>query len=722
MSDPSVFRSLATCLIPSTASAGRKTIAVPKLAMPLVALLLLGASAPGYAQRDKSAVVQTQPVMHRSVIRPSSTPGDLSQRPGPLRSLTMAQPGLTPVNTGTGMVYTCASNVATATCNYLNTTVASYYNDTFTNANADVYVQYGDTDLGESEQYLNFLTYTQYVTAYGNIPSKSPIQVSAQSALSTYDATPYGSDYVEVTSALGTALGFSGATGITTTEAACTIGTSGCYNVIVTVTNNADTPLYYDNLGGTEPSDAYDFYAVVEHETDESLGTASCIETTDPLTDPCATDTDETGTPSAVDLFRYSSAGNLVLDSSLSTVPGAYFSYNGGTTDGANGIGGTPKVYNTLANGADYADYLPSTPNCATNEAIQDAYGCPGADGGLTILNDGGSEINILTAVGYQVPSTSFCTTANPNPNPNPESFVAVDDFNGDCKSDILWRNSSTGEVDLWLMNGTSISSGTDLGTISTAWSVAGIGDFNGNGRADILWRNTSTGEVDMWLMNGTSITSGADLGTISTAWTIAGVGDFNGDGKADILWRNTSTGEVDIWLMNGTTITSGTDLGAISTAWTIAGIGDFNGDGKADILWRNTSTGETDVWLMNGTSITRGADLGTVSTAWSIAGIGDFNGDGKSDILWRNTSTGELDMWLMNGTTITSGTDLGTISTAWSIDGAGDFNGNGKSDILWRNTTTGEVDIWLMNGASITSGTDLGTISTNWQIAPLSP
>src|SRR6202044_4271731 len=100
-------------------------------------------------------------------------------------------------------------------------------------------------------------------------------------------------------SALVTALGFTGATGITTAAAACTIGTTGCYNVLITVTNDPETPLYYDNLGGSEPSDAYDFYAVVEHETDEALGTSSSIATSNPLTNPCATGTGETGTPSA---------------------------------------------------------------------------------------------------------------------------------------------------------------------------------------------------------------------------------------------------------------------------------------------------------------------------------------------------------------------------------------------------------------------------------------
>jgi hypothetical protein len=245
MRGPSALRSLATCLVPSTASKGRTKIAVLKLGVPLVAVLLLGGSAPVYAQ---NAAVHAKPVLHISVMQPSSAPPASSQARGPL-SRTMVQPNGTPVNTGSGIVYTCDPSVATATCNYLNTTVAGYYNDTFTNANANIYVQYGVTGLGSSTQYLNFVTYSQYVSAYGSIANKSAIQVSAQSAFSTYDATPYGSDYVEVTDALGTALGFSGMTGITTTQGACTLGTSGCYNVLITVTNDPSITLYYDNLG-----------------------------------------------------------------------------------------------------------------------------------------------------------------------------------------------------------------------------------------------------------------------------------------------------------------------------------------------------------------------------------------------------------------------------------------------------------------------------------------
>jgi hypothetical protein len=722
MFDSSAFRSLVACLIRSTASTGRKKIAALPPGIPLVTLLLLlGGTAPGYAQ---NASEQPKPVLHTSIIRPSRVPSGPSEASGPIPFRTMVRPDLTPVNTGSGIVYTCDPTVAAATCNYLNTTVAGHYNDTFTNANANIYITYGTTGLGQSQGYLNYATYSQYVAALSSIPNKSAIQVSALAALSAYDATPYGSDQVEITAALGTALGISGMTGTTSTLGACTLGTTGCYNEIITITNDPSITLYYDNLGGTEPSDAYDFYAVVEHETDEVLGTSSCVTTqTTPLSDPCGPPVSETGTPSAVDLFRYSSAGNLVLDSSLSTTAGAYFSYNGGSTNGANGVGGTPKVYNTLDNGDDYADYVASSPSCATNQAIQDATGCPGTDAGTNILNDGGSEINILTAVGYQVPATTTaCTTSNPNPNPNPESFAAVDDFNGDCKSDIQWRNSSTGQVYTWLMNGSSIMTNQSPGGASSAWVIQGAGDFNGDGMADILWRNTTTGQVYIWFMNGTTITSEQSPGSPTTDWVIQGIGDFNGDGKADILWRNSTTGQVYIWFMNGSTVTSSQTPGTPAAVWVIQGVGDFDGDGMADILWENSTTGQVYIWLMNGNTITSNQSPGSLTSNSSIQGIGDFDGNGKSDILWRNNTTGQVNIWFMNGTAITSSQSPGSPTTDWVIQGVGDYDASGRAGILWRNSSTGQVYIWLMNGATVTSNQSPGTPAAVWQIATLSP
>jgi hypothetical protein len=324
----------------------------------------------------------------------------------------------------------------------------------------------------------------------------------------------------------------------------------------------------------------------------------------------------------------------------------------------------------------------------------------------------GTAQVTVVQAIGS-------CSTANPNPNPNPESFAAVGDFNGDCKSDILWRNTSTEQVYEWLMNGTTYSGSGSPGSPTSDWVIQGVGDFNGDGYADILWRNSTTGEVYIWLMNGTTFTSSGSLGYVSSDWTIQGVGDFNGDGKADILWRNTTTGQVYLWLINGTTMSGGGSVTYITSDWVIQSIGDFNGDGDADILWRNTTTGEVYIWLMNSNTLTTSGSLGYVSSDWSIQGVGDFDGDGKSDILWRNSTTGQVYLWLINGTTMSGGGSVTYVSSDWVIQGLGDYDGSGRAGILWRNSTTEQVYVWLMDGTTLTSSGSPGAPDATWQIAP---
>jgi Abnormal spindle-like microcephaly-assoc'd, ASPM-SPD-2-Hydin len=366
--------------------------------------------------------ITARPVLRHHLLLPSpalADPGQQRLKPK-LRVATEARPNA--VKTGTGIVYTCASNVPTSTCNYLNTTVAGYYNNIFTNANADIYIQFGVTGLGASDGFINLVHYTPYVSALTNKAVKSSIQASALSGINTYATPAYGTqNIVGISVSLGTALGFTGLIGINAAEtASCTPYTSGCYNEVITVANAATQAqegfsLYYDDQGGTEGPNQYDFYAVVQHETDEVLGTSSCISTqsSSALSDECdGPVTGSNGIPSVVDLSRYSSPAHLALDTSPSTTAGQYFSFDGGVHYGVGGDGNLPKVYNTLDNGDDFADYISSSPDCGTNQAVQDAEGCPGEDAGLTILNDGESEITILNTVGFDIPEAVLTSPA----------------------------------------------------------------------------------------------------------------------------------------------------------------------------------------------------------------------------------------------------------------------------------------------------------------------
>ena len=241
--------------------------------------------------------------------------------------------------------------------------------------------------------------------------------------------------------------------------------------------------------------------------------------------------------------------------------------------------------------------------------------------------------------------------------------------------------------------------------------------DFNADGRPDVLWRITSTGEIDVWYMDGMVHTWTAVIGTRNTAWQIAGTADFNADGKPDILWRNKNTGEIDVWYMNGIAHTEPPVIGTKDTAWQIAGTGDFNGDGKPDILWRNTSTGEIDIWYMDGITNTGNAVIGTLDPVWQIIGVGNFNSDINPDILCRNSSTGEVGVWYMNGSTLVSYQSIGHVSAEWKVIGVADFNGDGNTDILWRNMLTGNVAVWLMNGAAISQTVAVGLAPFDWNL-----
>jgi hypothetical protein len=138
-------------------------------------------------------------------------------------------------------------------------------------------------------------------------------------------------------------------------------------------------------------------------------------------------------------------------------------------------------------------------------------------------------------------------------------------------------------------------------------------GDFNGDGKTDLLWYNKGSGQVGVWLLNGTTVLRTDTLRTIPTDWQIGGVGDFNGDGKTDLLWHNKSSGQVEVWLLNGNTMLGGGTLRTVPADWQIGGVGDFNGDGKADLLWYNKSSGQVDVWFVDGPRVNSVANLGQV-------------------------------------------------------------------------------------------------------------
>ena len=282
------------------------------------------------------------------------------------------------------------------------------------------------------------------------------------------------------------------------------------------------------------------------------------------------------------------------------------------------------------------------------NSDLPNVFGTPipvrmFAFGRVSFLSTGGDGF-------YLVPATSAVQC------PSPGAARAPHDFNGDGKSDIVWRNTS-GEAGIWFMNGGTISSAPTLGIVPNNWSIVGQRDISGDGKADLLWLN-SVGDFGTWFMNGAAVSSAPIAGNVGMAWSVVGTGDFNGDGKSDILWRNTN-GDLGIWFSTGSTYNP-VGLGNVPPNWSVIGTADFNGDGKRDILWRN-NTNDVGIWFMNGSTVTSAPILANVGASWTVAGTGDFDGDGKADILWRSASN-DIGIWLMNGPSIVSAPLAGNV------------------------------------------------------------
>ena len=89
-------------------------------------------------------------------------------------------------------------------------------------------------------------------------------------------------------------------------------------------------------------------------------------------------------------------------------------------------------------------------------------------------------------------------------------------DLNGDGKPDLAWRNLVTGSVGVWLMSGVNTISTAALWPATNSgdsdWVPVATGDFNADGKPDIIWRNSTSGRVIIWFMNGLARASTARI------------------------------------------------------------------------------------------------------------------------------------------------------------------------------------------------------------------
>jgi hypothetical protein len=305
----------------------------------------------------------------------------------------------------------------------------------------------------------------------------------------------------------------------------------------------------------------------------------------------------------------------------------------------------------------------------------------------LAVANNGSNDVSVLLGNG----DGTFQPAANYSTGLSPVS-VAVGDFNGDGKLDLAVVNSGTN-----VGSNVSVLLGNGDGTFQTAvnyevGSVAqalAVGDFNGDGKLDLVVVNNGSNDVSVLLGNGDgTFQTALDFDTGAGPYSVA-VGDFNADGRLDLVVANYAAGNVGVLLGNGDgTFQPAVNYSAGSVPASVA-VGDFNGDGKLDLAVANISPGNTapsmvSVLLGNGDGTFQPAVeyvAGSDTDSSSVA-LGDFNGDGNLDLVVANRG----------GTFILLGNGDGTFQSAVDYGGAslptspplavGDFNDDGRLDM----------------------------------------
>src|SRR5437867_1595386 len=336
--------------------------------------------------------------------------------------------------------------------------------------------------------------------------------------------------------------------------------------------------------------------------------------------------------------------------------------------------------------------------------------------------NYGANPVSVLLGNGdgtFQ-PARTFATAGF-----NPE-FAALGDVNGDGRQDLAVAHSGSTPSTVSVLRGNgdgTFQAARVFATGEGSLSVA-VGDFNGDGRPDLVAANYYSNDVSVLLGNGDGTFQPAQsFPTAGMNPVTVAVGDFNGDGRPDLAvtnGANTTSGAVP----GNLAVLLGNGDGTFQAARTIdvgitpafVAVRDVNGDGRPDLAVANFRSNDVSVLLGNGDGTfqaPRNFDTGTGPLSMAV---GDVNSDGQADLAVDNF---DFNIRGPNTVSVLLGNGDGTFREPVSFGAGvnptsvaiGDLNGDGRPDLVVTNFNSDNVSV-LINNTAVSSSTFTLTVT----------
>ena len=312
------------------------------------------------------------------------------------------------------------------------------------------------------------------------------------------------------------------------------------------------------------------------------------------------------------------------------------------------------------------------------------------------------SQSAALAYVVTAVPGEGFASAANYPSGTGPYS-VAVSDFNGDGKADLVTPNFGGNNVSILLGNGDgTFRAPVNYATSGGPFWVA-VADLNGDGRIDLAVAN-STGVVSVLLGNGDGTFQAAVNYPAGSGSNYVAVGDFNSDGNVDLAVSNPRDNDVSVLLGNGDgsfrpAVNYAAGSGPVSVA-----VGDFDGNGAFDLAVANSGSNNVSLLLGNGNGTFQAPVNFPAGTNPLLIVAADFNGDGIADMAAANSGSNTISVLL--SVLLDNGDETFQAAVNYPVVGLGpgsiavsDFNGDGKADLVVGNLSSPNGSVLFGNG-----------------------